>query len=162
MKNSISFILIAQMDIRDTRVATFFNFNSPFPSFHTFTAIKSLRGRLYVILLTSDPIHSLCLTPLRSSTFIKGAILFKYQGAVCGKKVCGYQPDKESSRAGCPPWREVVYLGDLIKSAANSMDVSRATNELRSPSAHRISRHVARTATARLRSLYRVHEYASN
>lgn len=93
----------------------------------------------------------------------KGVILFKYQGAVCGKKVCAYQPDKESSLSrGCPAWREVVYLGDLIKSPANSMDVSRATNELRSPSAHRISRHVVRTATARLRSVYRVHEYASN
>lgn len=41
MRNSIHFILIARMDIRDTRVALFFNFNSPFPSsFHTFTAIK--------------------------------------------------------------------------------------------------------------------------
>lgn len=43
-----------------------------------------------------------------------------------------YRPDKGGCRTAVQLRVEVIYSDDLIKPGANSMDVSRATNELRS------------------------------
>lgn len=48
------------------------------------------------------------------------------------KRRVEYRSDKGGCRIAVQLRVEVVYLDDLIKPGANSMDVSRATNELRS------------------------------